>query len=133
MNDDAAPAANDPLPAGEGVNGRLRPLNGTRVGTKHHPSRGGNPYPPEMRLQVIRRHQLNRPMTTPEITQLRDEKAYPSIATCKRWIRQFNQLGHSRPKRATGNNFAGRQVQGEQLVQLALFRLIKPKSTLDKS
>ena len=63
---------------------------------------------------------------------LREDKSYPPIATCKRWIKQHNQLGHICPKQATCNNNAGRRdVQCEKLVQPALFQLIKPKSKLN--
>ena len=102
---------------------------------KAHPSRGGNAYAPEMCEQVIRCHLLIQPITTPKITQLRENRAYPSISTCKHWINQHNQLGHSRPTKPkwhTGNFYSLREVQGEELIQLALFWSVCPKSTLDE-
>lgn len=128
-------AADPPIPDNEpqhGVDGRHRPPNGTRIRPTPHPSRGGTAYSVDLREQVVCRNDLNQPMTTQEITELRAERKYPSITTCKRWIKQNQEINHVRPKRRTGNKYATREVQGEQLVQLALFRCIKSKSTIDE-
>lgn len=121
-----------------GDNGVRLPL-GVRTGPKLHASRGGNPYPDEMREQVLAMWQNGGganggydALHTPEIQQLRAQHKFPHMDTCKRWIQIHSQEGHVRPKRATGNRFSQREVQGEALVQLALFRLIRPKAYLDE-
>ena len=96
-----------------------RPL-GTYTREAQHPSRGGNPYTQDMREEVITRHQLGLPIVTPEIMALCQQYQYPSEWTCRRYIRQFNASGHARPKYATGNHMANRQVLGQHLVRLAL-------------
>jgi transposase len=117
---------------GLGPNGSVRPPNGTRANVGPHASRGGNAYPQEVRNRVIKRHLLVMPITTPEITQLRQSKDYPHESTCRKWIKQYEALGHVLPKRPTGNFHSKREVQGEMLVQLALFRCIRPKATIDE-
>jgi hypothetical protein len=128
-------AVDPPVPDNDqqpGVDNRLRPPNGTRINSKPHPSRGGNAYSQDMREHVIQRHINNLPVTTPAINLLREEKKYPCISTCKSWVKQYNEIGHIRPKRPTGNHYAMREVKGELLVQLALFRSIHPKATIDE-
>ena len=71
-------------------------------------------------------------LETPENNQLRAQHKFPHIDTCKRWIVIFKQEGHVLPKRHTGNNHSEREVQGIDLVNLALFRLICPKAYIDE-
>ena len=56
---------------------------------------------------------------------------FPSLATCKRWIRQFNGEGHTRCKHSTGNCISQRE-HGQDLFNLALYRMVCPTAYLDK-
>lgn len=120
-------------------NNGVRLPNGVRRPPTKHASRGGNPYPDEMRQQVLAMWQNGGgvnggydALDTPQLQQLRLQKKFPHLDTCKRWIRIHQQEGHVRPKRATGNAFSTREIQGEDLVHLALFRLIRPKAYVDE-
>ena len=107
-----------------------RPL-GTYTREEKHPISGGNPYSQDMREEVIARHQLGLPTVTPELTALRQQYKYPSVWTCQWYIRQFNASGHARPKYATtGNGMDDRQVLGQHLVRLALYRIVHPEGTI---
>ena len=64
--------------------------------------------------------------------QLRAQKKFPFIPTCKRWISQYNTEGNILPKRASGNHFSTREVHGQDLVNLALYRMCRPKAYIDK-
>jgi len=77
-----------------------RPL-GTYTREEKHPSSGGNPYSQDMRDEVIARHQLGLPTVTPELTALHQQYKYPSVWTCRRYIRQIDDSGHAQPKYAT--------------------------------
>jgi hypothetical protein len=66
-----------------------RPL-GTYTREEKHPRSGGNPYSQDMREKVIAQHQLGLPIVTPELTALHQQYQYPSVWTCRRYIRQFN-------------------------------------------
>jgi hypothetical protein len=106
-----------------------RPLD-TYTREENHPSRGGDPYSQEMHAEVITRHQLGLPTVTPELTALCQQYKYPSVWTCRRYIRQFNGSGHARPKYATGNHMADCQVLGQHLVWLALYQIVHPEGTI---
>ena len=67
---------------------------------------------------------------TPVVNQLRQQKKFPSLQTCRRWLRQHVMLGHVLPNRASGNKVATREITGEALVQLALYRVIRPHARL---
>mmetsp|Transcript_18063 Transcript_18063/g.31107 ORF Transcript_18063/g.31107 Transcript_18063/m.31107 type:complete len:377 (+) Transcript_18063:246-1376(+) len=113
----------------------IRLPNGTRVARKKHASTGGNPYPQEMREQVLQIW-LNAggaiggydALRAPQYNILRQQKKFPHFDTCKRWIRIYLSEGHTLPKRATGNARASREIEGVDLFNLALFRLVKPKA-----
>ena len=112
-------------------NANIRLPTGTRIEEEHHASRGiGKAYPKEMREQVISRHLLGLPVTTPDIQQLRTLKKYPCEVTCNRWINQHHLLGHVRPKKRNGNHRAEREIQGQALINLALLRCVRQKSTI---
>jgi len=109
---------------------RLRRPLGTFTKPTHHPSRGGNPYSIDFRTEVITRYQLGLPLVTPELEALRDLYAYPSIITCMRCIEKERALGHWQPKYATGNHFAERDILGQALVHLALYRVVHPEAPI---
>ena len=107
----------------------LRPANGLSVAVGPHPSRGGTPYPNEVREMVIWRYEHNLPLSTPEIEEMRAEKKFPCLATCNNWIYRYIEEGHWNPRRHTGNLFAEREILGRPLEQLALFWVVHPKGT----
>jgi hypothetical protein len=81
-----------------------------------------------MRQHVIAMWQNGDDLDAAWLAPLRHQKKFPCLKTCKNWIRQFQREGHARPKRKTGNLFSQREVHGEDLVNLALFRLVRPKA-----
>ncbi len=110
---------------------RLRqPLGTFQHDGKKHPSWGGNPYPQEVREEVITRYVLGIPLQSPDLDALRAVYAYPSLQTCMRYIKQYHELGHWDNKIATGNHQAEREVLGQPLVRLALYRLVHPEAPI---
>ncbi len=93
---------------------RLRqPLGTFQHDGKKHPSWGGNPYPQEVREEVITRYVLGIPLQSPDLDALRAVYAYPSLQTCTRYIKQqYHELGHWDNKIATGNHQAEWEVLG---------------------
>lgn len=67
---------------------------------------------------------------TPELEALRAVYAYPSYQTCLRWIDQYLLVGHFRPMIPTGNHEATREVMGQALVRLALYRVVHPEAPI---
>jgi hypothetical protein len=60
-------------------------------------------------------------------------RKFPSLAMCDRWIRQFNEEGHTQCKeRLTGNRISQREVHGQDLFNLSLYKMVRPKAYLDK-
>lgn len=113
------------------LDSRLRAPNGTREEPPpSHPSRGGNPYSDDMRQQVLEMHILGQDLDTPLLNQLRDGWKFPALITCQRWIDLFYETGDICPKKATGNKYSRREILGEQLERLALYRACIPKATL---
>ncbi len=109
---------------------------GTFAGEKKHPSRGGNPYSDDFRLNVIMRYQLGLPLDTDELNALCAEYVYPSMSSCRRYINKHKHnalLGHCRAMLKTGNHEAERTVTGQSLVNLALFRVVFPAATIDEA
>ena len=110
----------------------IRPPNGIReqsTATAPHPSRGGKPYPREIREQVIWRFNNNLSLDTAEINAMRANKKFPCLSTCNSWITQYVNEGNVFPKRHTGNKFADREILGKPLERLALFWVVMPKAT----
>jgi hypothetical protein len=111
-------------------------LNGLSRGVREadhpHASRGGRAYPKETCRMVISMMLSGGidAVRTPAINQLRDQKNFPCLATCRKWLRQYLTLGHIRPLRSTGNRRATREIRGERLVQLAFFRMVRPHARL---
>ena len=109
---------------------RLRRPLGTFEEERCHPSWGGNAYSQEMRGEVITWYELGLPLDSPELRELRQVYAYPCYQTCLSWINQYIQLGHCRAKEPTGNHQANREVLGDALVRLALYRVIHPEAPI---
>ena len=123
------------LPGRDGV----RLPNRTKCPDRRHASHGGRPYKKEMREMVIQIWQNAgggdaglEALKAPHFQMLRDDHKIPHMDTCKRWIRIWNEEGHVLPKRATGNKHSEREIQGVDLVHLALFRLVKPNAYIDE-
>ena len=54
------------------------------------------------------------------------------MQSCLQWIEQYRALGHYRPKTATGNHEATREVLGHALVQLALYWVVHPEAPMSR-
>ncbi|EJK47066.1 hypothetical protein THAOC_34243 [Thalassiosira oceanica] len=112
-----------------------RAPSGLRVDEVKHPSRGGNPYGQDMREFVVALYEkegLDHIKNDLNLAVLRRDKRFPCFATCKSWIMQYQQHGHVRPKKATGNKQTRREVNGVDLYNLALFRKCYPKAYIDE-
>lgn len=112
---------------------RRRP-RGTFQPERPHPSRGGNAYSDDIRHDVLTRYHLGLPLQNVELDLLRAAQppAYPCMQTCMNFIERERQYGHCRAKHATGNHQAEREIEGEPLVRLALFRLVHPEAIIDE-
>ena len=71
-------------------------------------------------------------LDTPAQNTLRQAHKFPHMSTCRRWIQIFQSEGHVLPKRHSGNRRSEREIQGIDLVQLSLFRLVHPKAYIDE-
>ena len=115
------------------IDPRLRPPNGTRQEPPpFHPSRGGNPYSDDMRQMVIEMHLRGQDLEAPNLEELRWEWKFTALITCRRWIDIYYETGDICPKRATGNKHSTREILGEVLEKLVLYRVIVPKAILTK-
>ncbi|KAK1735686.1 hypothetical protein QTG54_013849 [Skeletonema marinoi] len=107
-------------------------MRGVKIKDRPHASRGGRAYPKEVREMVIEM-MLSGGIATVKsqvVKQLRAQKKFPVLQTCRRWLRQHLMRGHVLPKRKTGNKVATREITGEALVQLALYRVVRPHARL---
>ena len=111
----------------------VRPPNGTRTRAVIHPSQGGSAYAPEFRDQVISTWQNGGNLRSPVLEQLRQQRKFPHINTCNRWIRQYIGEGHTRCMRPTGNHISQREIHGQDLVNLAIYRMVRPKAYIDEA
>ena len=101
----------------------IRPPLKTRRNQVHHASNcTGKPYPREVRDQIIWRHNNGIPQTDAMIRQLQASNEYPCAQTISRYIRQYVTVGHVLPYRQTGNRGAQREVNGTDLISLALLQ-----------
>lgn len=84
---------------------------------------------------ITTRYNLGMPLDSPELNFLRNQNppAYPSLRTCEHWINRYHRHGHFRPMRATDNHEAFRDIGGQSLVNLALFRLVHPEATISRT
>ena len=105
-----------------------------RVDPIAHPSLcNGNPYSQDFRQLVMfvseyldnndNNHVRNF------VSILRNEHIYPCSVTQTRWERLSIELGHVRPCRRTGNKRTDK-IAGQDLVYLAIYRVIYPKCTI---
>jgi hypothetical protein len=69
---------------------------------------------------------------SPWIAELRDERQFLCWKTCQRWIELYNGEGHTLRKRATGNRLSERDVNGQDLVNLAIYWMVCPKAYIDE-
>ena len=107
-----------------------RPPLQTRLPNVVHPSVSyGHPYAPEFRAMVmqIQRTDDIDPAVTNFLNALSAQHLYPSQQTVDRWAGTEQDLGHYRACRRSGNKFASR-LRGDDLILLALYRLIYPKA-----
>ena len=57
---------------------------------------------------------------------------FPSQRTVRRWISRYNNDGTVHPMCAMGNRHSSREVNGIDLVNLTLFRLVRPKAYINE-
>jgi hypothetical protein len=109
-----------------------RRMRGIRIDETPHSSGGGKAYPKEVRelvLQMIENEGIGA-VKTPEVVLLQEQKKFPSLSTCKRWLFQQLLLGHVRPMRHTGNRRSTREITGMALVHLAFYRAVRPHARI---
>jgi hypothetical protein len=92
-----------------------------------------------MRQQVLSLHlsgfDLSDNVSNPNAEWLipqRHNKTFPCARTCKNWIKLYEAEGHVNPKVHTGNKESTREINGEDLVNLALYRLVRPEAYLSE-
>ena len=119
----------DDLPKGT----RL-PLGTRRKGEKH-PSNGGRPYSQDYREQVLEIYLGAgggaaglEALRVDVFNQLRAVKKFPCMGTCRNYIHQWHSEGNILAKIHTGNKFAQRKIHGDDLFNLALYRIAFPKA-----
>ena len=105
-----------------------------RVDPISHPSLcNGNPYSQDLRhlvMFVSDYLENNEDYNIRNfVAMLRNEHVFPSSATQNRWERLSVELGHVRPCRRTGNTGTDK-IAGQDLVFLAIYRVIYPKSSI---
>ena len=100
--------------------------NGTRVTEKKQASLCGNAYPQEIRDQVIAIFHGGgeAALKVPHLAPLRNQNKCPSFGSCMRWVRLHQSDGYCLPKPPVGNHRAEREIKGQDLFNLALFRAI---------
>jgi len=59
---------------------------------------------------------------------LRHRKQFPHINMCMRWVMQYQLRNKCLPKRSSGNHHAMRKITGINLLNLAIYRAIRPKA-----
>ena len=109
-----------------------RPPNGMLAEEPKHPSNGGRPWPIEIRNMVISMHLSGENFWEASLVRMCANYEFPSMRSVYRWIRRYNFEGTVLMKRATGNRHSTREVNGVDLVNLALFRLVRPKAYIDE-
>ena len=68
------------------------------------------------------------PLASEEIEILRQQKKFPCMSTCRRYIRQWHNEGNILAKLHTGNKFAIPEIHGNDLFNLVLYRIAFPKA-----
>ena len=98
----------------------VRPPNGMLSAETAHPSQGGRPWPIEVRNMVVSMHLNGDDFHEASLARLRAQYEFPSMRTVFCWLHRFDE-GTALPKRATGNRHSTREVNGVDLINLALF------------
>ena len=104
------------------------PLQASRDDTPHPSLYRGNPYSQDTRELVVQ-NRLNGTDRLPHIRQLQDQHQYPHPCTVDRYMERLREVGHARAYRQTGNIRAQREIEGPNLIWLALYRSVLPKAT----
>ena len=105
----------------------IRPQLQTRRDLVHHQSECyGEPYEESIRRLVLAFKNAGH-SDHPIISELRNQHHYPSKATENRWNSLVQNIGHYRACRRTGNKW-GKVFRGNDLVLLAMYRLVYPKA-----
>jgi hypothetical protein len=110
----------------------VRPPSGTRVVKGKHPSQSGDPYPVELRQIVISMWENGEDLRAPRLMQLRHQRKFPSLSTCKHWIHQYQAEGNVLPMRALGNSFSTHEVHRQDLINLVVYWMVRPKAYIDE-
>ena len=98
----------------------VRPPNGMLSAETAHLSQGGRPWPIEVRNMVVSMHLNGDDFNNASLARLREQYKFPSTRTIFCWLQRFNDKGTALPNRATGNRHSTQQVNGVDLVNLAL-------------
>ena len=85
-----------------------------------------------MRDQIISLLMNGEDLNAVWIELLRHQRKFPCLRTCRWWIRQYQGEGHSRCRRPTGNHFSKREVHSQDLINLAVYRTVRPKAYINK-
>jgi len=112
------------------MNDRIRPPTRTVIPPGPHASRGiGKPYPKEFREYVMYLHD-NHPeqLRSHAVTEAQDANIHAVNRTIDRWLQRRGELGHVRPFQRTGNQRSTRELKGQALIDLALYRAIHCKA-----
>ena len=108
---------------------RIRPPLQVFRGHVHHPSEcRGNPYSQDTREMAVQ-NRLNGNDNHQNTIQLQQQHLYPHPDTVTRFTNRQQQVGHSRAYRHTGNVRSVREIQGNNLILLSLYRVALPKAT----
>ena len=110
----------------------VRLPNGMLAKATAHPSRGGRAWPIEIRNMVVSMYLNGDNFHDVSLVQLRANYKFPSMRTVYRWLKRYNNGGTVHPKRPTGNRHSTREVSRGDLINLALFRLVRPKAYIDE-
>jgi hypothetical protein len=110
----------------------VHPLNGMLAEDPKHPSNGGRAWPIEIRNMIISMHLSGENFWDAAMVRMRTNYEFPSMRSVYRWIRRYNFEGTALMKRATGNRYSTREINGLDLVNLALFWLVHPKAYIDE-
>ena len=73
---------------------------------------------------------LGIPLDTPHIRLLRAFFNFLCMKSCMRYIKKYRELSHCQPKAATGNHEAEREVLGQALVRLSLYRAVHQEAPI---
>jgi hypothetical protein len=110
----------------------VRPPNGIFAEEPKHPSRGGRPWPIEIRDMVIAMHMNGDDFWDANLARMCTNYKFSLMKTVGQWICQYNFEGTALPKHAIGNRHSTWEVNGVDLINLTLFRLVRPKVYLDE-